>query len=261
MANIPITRIQLNGRFPGAVNRFNWFPTKTANSGVNGKGWDNTVDNFSSADDTARALNAGNPSGGGNRTPLGTKIACYYDDTVVAGWYTMQYLCLHSFEDGMDISKDFSDGKFWCAPADLSTASTSEWADGNGEVPYFVVTRCTTGSDATKGAPMCIPCSTHIYSDGTGVLAAGYGDGYGWFLVDGVMPVKDITLLDDETGAGGGVEITAQIQRGAWICEITGDQPILMGTDMSDLADATNVAGTGKDMAGMIQGWACGSVA
>ncbi len=259
MANLAIAKIILDGhKWPGAVNRWNWYPTKTAFCGTTGKGWDNTVDNFSSADETQRALNAGQPTNGGTRTPLGTKISCYYDSTENPGYYTVQYLAFHSFEDGMDISKDFSDGKFWCSGAAIGCISCSEWADTS-TGPWFVVTRCSTGGDQTQGSPVCIPCSTHIYSDGTGVATNGYGDGCGWFLIDGVMPCKDITLLDDETGAGKGVEITCQCERGDIIIEITGDQPILMPADVSNLTDATGLVGIAASA--LTIGWACASAA
>jgi len=257
MANMQITKIVLNGsKWPGDPVPGLGYPTRTPACGSNGKGWDNTIDNFGSADDTQRALNA-SPAVGA-RVPMGQKRQMYYDSTENPGSYTMMYLAFHSYEDGMDISKDFSDGLFWCAPVSAGCISTSEWADTS-KGPYFVVGRCTTGTDATKGAPLAIPCSTHIFSDGTVVNANGYGDGCGWFLIDGVIPAKDITLLDDETGAGKGVEITCQCGRGPFIVEITGDQPILMPADISNVTDATGAVGLSPES--IVGGWCCGSAA
>lgn len=254
MANLKLSKLILNDKWPGIVN-LNLGPPNQSASGKSKRGWDNTNDNFSTADDTARALNA-------NRTQrLGEKRSAYHESTDSPGWYTMMYLCLHCWSgDGglCDISKDFSDGHFWCAPASLGCISASEWADTS-VGPYFVVTPCYTGSDVTKTGIIAVPCSTHIYSDGTGVNAAGYGDGYGWFWVGGVCPCKDITLFDDETGAGKGVEITCEVGRGPVIAEVTGGTAWLMAADMSNLADATDVAGTGRDMAGLIIGWTCDS--
>lgn len=254
MANMRLCRLVLDDKWPGVAQHAD-FPVRTSACGTNGKGWDNTIDNYSSADDTARALNAGPYA-----VPLGSKRQAYTDNTNCPGYYTMMYLCYHSFCDGLDISKDFSDGNFFCAPAAIGCASCSEWADTS-VGPYHVVSRCYTAiaSDATKAGRIAIPCSTHIYSDGTGVNAAGYGDGYGWFWVGGVCPCKDATILDDETGDQKGVDLTCQCDRGAQIIEITTGLPMLMPDDMSNMADATG--SVGSTTASIAIGWTCASAA
>ncbi|HIJ71148.1 MAG TPA: hypothetical protein HPP87_07270 [Planctomycetes bacterium] len=260
MANMALTKLTLYDRWPGDPEPGLMYPTRTNACGSNGKGWDNTNDNFCSGDDTQRALNAAPATG--SRIPLGQKRRIYYDSTENPGSYTMMYLAFHCHSAAStycDISKDFSDGNFWCAPAGVGCISASEYADTS-KGPYYVVGPCYTGTDVTKGSPMCIPCSTNIRSDGTTAATNGYGDGCGWFLVGGVMPINDITILDNGAdGAGKGAEITCACERGSWMAEVTGGTALIMATDMSDLADATDVAGTGKDMAGMIQGWCCGS--
>ena len=253
MANLRLSRFVLNDKWPGPINFNIGIPNRSPNSKC---GWDNTYDNFTTADETARALNK-------NHTQrIGEKRAFYHDSTDCPGWVTMMYLCYHSFCKAAtgDFSKDFSDGNFWCSVAGLICQSTSEWADTS-VGPYFVVTKCYTGSDVTKTGILAVPCSTHIKSDGTVVNTQGYGDGYGWFWVGGPCPCKDITLFDDETGDGKGVDITCAVGRGPVMAEVTGGTAWLMATDMSDLADATNFAGVGRDMAGLLVGWTCDSAA
>lgn len=264
MANLHLTRLVLLDKWPGVPNPNIGFPTKTLGCGTAGKGWDNTVDNFSSADDTARALNKGSNTAGHTKVRLGEKRMAYHESTDSPGWYTMMYLCLHSFEDGMDISKDFSDGHLFHSP-NLTTnlcVSNTEWADTS-RAPYFVVARCTTGCDFTKaGGPVAVFCSTYTYSDGTNVSANGYGDGYGWAWIGGVCPCKDITLFDDETGAGKGVEITVDgaLHKGpVFLCQ-TGAAALLMSCDESNVNDATTGV-TGVDPASLAIGWACASAA
>lgn len=259
MAKLNLSRLVLYDNWPGVPNQKIGFPTKSLNCGTAGKGWDNTVDNFSSADDTQRALNAAPVSGGKTRVRLGEKRQAYHDSTDSPGYYTMMYLCLHSFEDGMDISKDFSDGHFFHSPSDVGCISCSEWADTS-VGPYFVVSRCTTGADVTRNSAVAVFCSTYTYSDGTGVNTAGYGDGYGWAWVGGVCPCKDVTLLDDETGAGKGVELTVDsvLGRGPVIMCQTGATAWLMSADMSNINDAT-LGAQGECPA--IIGWVCDSAA
>lgn len=253
MANLRLSKLVLRDSWPGIVN----LNRSTPNYSLNSKcGWDNTFDNFSTADDTARALNQ-------NRTQrIGEKRSAYHESTDNPGWYTMMYLCLHSFEDGMDVSKDFSDGHFFHGPLanDVACASNSEWADTS-VGPYFVVGRCTTGSDVTRQCAVAIPCSTYIYSDGTIVNAQGYGDGYGWFWVGGVCPCKDITLFDDETGDGKGVDLTvdAVLGVGPVFLEVTGAAAWLMSCDETNLMDDTEGVVTSPNPAALAIGWVCES--
>ena len=253
MANIRLSKLVLKDSWPGIVNLAAKKPKFSANSKC---GWDNTYDNFSTADATARALNA-------NRTQrIGEKRAAYQESTENPGWYTMMYLCLHSFEDGMDISKDFSDGHFFHGPMaqDVACASNSEWADTS-LAPYFVVSRCTTGADVTRNCAVAIFCSTYTYSDGTIVNANGYGDGYGWAWVGGVCPCKDITIFDDETGDQKGVDLTvdAVLGHGPVFLEVSGATAKLMSCDETNAMDDTEGVVTGPNPAALSIGWVCGS--
>ena len=257
MATIKLAKLILKDNWPGIVNlNAPGRPNRTVNSKC---GWDNTNDNFCTADDTARALNA-NPT-----QRIGEKRAAYQDSTDCPGWYTMMYLCLHSFENGMDISKDFSDGHFFHGPIaqDAACGSCSEWADTS-YVPFFVVARCTTGSDITRNCAVAIPCSTHIYSDGTIVNAQGYGDGYGWFWVGGVCPCKDITLFDNgANGAGKGVDLTVDANLGhgpVYLCQ-TGAAAWLMSAEETSAMDLTTGLALAIDPAALAIGWVCGSAA
>lgn len=252
MANLRLSKLILNDRWPGVPDLRLGVPTG---------GWDNTVDNFSSADDTQRALNA-HPSSAKTRVPLGQKRQAYTDNTNCPGSYTMMYLCLHSFEDGMDISKDFSDGHLFHMQAGVGCISCSEWADTS-RGPYHVVSRCTTGGEPTRGMPVAIFCSTHTYSDGTGVNAAGYGDGYGWAWVGGVCPCKDITIMDDGSGNTKGVDLTvdAGVGRGpVFLCQ-TDAAALLFACDETNILDLTSGVVVDHEPGSMAIGWACVSAA
>lgn len=265
MATLNISKLVLYDKWPGVPVPHAVYPNRTKGCGTAGKGWDNTVDNFSSADDTSRALNLSPASAGKTRVRIGEKRQAYHESTENPGSYTMMYLCLHSFEDGMDISKDFSDGHFFHAP-NLTTnlcVSNSEWADTS-VGPYFVVARCTTGSDFTRGSgAVAIFCSTYTYSDGTIVAANGYGDGYGWAWVGGVCPINDITLFDDETGAGKGIDFTVDsVLRGGpvFLCQ-TGVAAWLMTCDETNILDDTEGVVVVPNPAAMAIGWVCDSAA
>lgn len=252
MANLRLTRLILNDTWPGVPN---------ARIGIPTDGWDNTIDNFSSADETARALNA---RGKFPPVPLGEKRMAYTDNSNCPGWYTMMYLCLHSFEEGMDISCDFSDGNFFHGPTlTNSDTSTSEWSDTS-LGPYFVVSRCTTGSDFTRaGGPIAIFCSTNTSSDGTIVATRGYGDGYGWAWVGGVCPCKDITLFDDSLSLKG-VDLTVDspMHRGPVFLENTSGCALLMSCDNTNIKDADPSEGNNLMIAGARAiGWVCASAA
>ncbi len=242
MANLQLSRLILKDNWPGEAEDI----------GIPQDGFDNTRDNFSTADETGRALNV-------NHTQrLGAKRKSYTDNTNCPGWYIMMYLCLHSFEDGMDISVDFSDGNCFHTTSDETAAATAEFADA-GKVPYCVVSRCTTGADPSKSNAVALFCSTNTYSDGTVVLSQGYGDGYGWAWVGGVCPAKDITIFDDGSGNFQGVDLTvdAGVGKGPVYLDQTGAAALMMATDLSNINDAT-LGSNGRF--GEI-GWVCDSAA
>lgn len=249
MATLRLTKLVLDDKWPGPVN---------PNLGIPTGGWDNSKDNFSTADATGRAQNAG------DAVPLGQKRMAYTDNSNCRGSYTMMYLCLHSFEDGMDVSQDFSDGHFFHAPNLTSNAdlSQTEWSDTS-RGPYFVVSRCTTGNDfTTAGGPVAIPCSTKTYSDGTVNATNGYGDGYGWFWVGGVCPCKDVTIMDD-SGFFTGVDLTVDslVRKGpVFLCQ-TGAAAWLMSCDPSNVMDDTAGAALNPSAAALRIGWVCDSAA
>lgn len=262
MATLNISKLVLYDKWPGVPVPHAVYPNRTKGCGTAGKGWDNTVDNFSSADDTSRALNLSPASAGKTRVRIGEKRQAYHESTENPGYYQMIYLCLHSFEDGMDISKDFSDGHFFHSPSDIVCISNSEWADTS-VGPWFVVSRCTTGADVTRNCAVAVFCSTFTYSDGTIVAANGYGDGYGWAWCGGVCPINDVTLLDDETGAGKGIDFTvdAVLGRGPVVLDQTGAAAWLMSADESNDFDLTTGVVTMPNRAARVIGWVCDSAA
>ena len=248
MATVRLTKLILDGhKWPGTP----------VNLGMPTDGWDNTVDNFNTADATNLAFKP--------PVPIGQKRQLYTDNSYAPGYYTMMYLCFHAFEsDAVSetncISGDYSDGHFWCAPIKqgATCASASMWADTTG-IPYFVVTKCPTAGDQTRGGPIAIPCCTHINSDGTTAAANGYGDGYGWFWVDGVCPCKDVTILQGLGGSAAGADITtdALMGHGAVMLEITAATGDLQSCEVSNILDATGL--TGFDPASLAIGWICQS--
>lgn len=264
MATINISKLVLYDNWPGVPMPHAVYPNRTKGCGTAGKGWDNTVDNYSSADETTRALNASAAKAGHNRTRIGEKRQAYHESTENPGYYTMMYLCLHSFEDGMDISYDFSDGHFFHASGlGLLCISTTEWADTS-RAPWFVTSRCITGNDMSKsGGPVAIFCSTYTYSDGTVVATQGYGDGYGWAWVGGVCPIKDVTMFDNKAdGAGKGFDFTCDedIHKGPVFLCSTGAAAWLMSADESNIHDLTTGV-TLSDPGALAIGWVCDSAA
>ena len=194
MAGINLSSLILTDRWPGPVNPFLGKPTD---------GWDSTLSCF-------KTTSTNNEP----KYPLGTKIMAYTDSSWNPGWYTMMYLMYHTFEgavDGCDCSKDWSVGGLpACYHVCWSQSkSTQVCIAETSTAPYYVVTRCITGTYAdsdytrSRGAgPIAIPCWTAT-SDGTGAYAAGYGDAYGWFWVGGVCPAKDATVMDGKNAGTG----------------------------------------------------------
>jgi hypothetical protein len=205
MATCRLCHIILNDGWPGAVN---------PNLGIPCDGWDNTVHNFNTGDDTAKAFDP--------PVPPGTKIMSYTDNTVSPGNYTMMYMCFHDYSE-LDITKDFSDGLFWCGKSGLLGMSTSHLADGS-KAPYYVVGRCYTAASAeiTEMNAIAVPCC-EMSSDGTVSATNGYGDFWGWFWVGGVCPAKECTIMSDLTYGStcwGGVDVTCAHHSGNfWILQ------------------------------------------
>jgi hypothetical protein len=233
MANVRLAHIVLKDKWPG----------EAAELGIPTDGWDNTVHNFNTLDDTAKALDP--------PVPLGQKIKHYTDNTNCPGWYTMIYLCYHDVS-AVDVSADFSDGNFWCSHVDTSK---SQWSDVS-QAPYFVVSRCYTGTnrltatDATRNAPLAVPCASvtadsSLHASITDNYTTGYGDAYGWFWGGGVCPVKDVTIMGDltygSTCGGRGVDITAgqDLERGSVFAEFSGATLMLTAGEFSSLAEST----------------------
>jgi hypothetical protein len=199
MANLKLTHIWLRDGFPGEANQ---------NLGIPTDGWDNTVDNFNTADDTAKSTSP--------PIPIGQKRTVYTDNSNAPGTYTCMYLAYHDYSS-VDISGDFSNGPPFCAHVE-STHATNLGTDLT-QNPYFVVSRCYTAAawDGTKGLPVALPCSTNIAGDSSIELtpndpaAAGYGHGWGWFWVGGVCPAKDVTLFKGTADSLAGADTTATL--------------------------------------------------
>lgn len=215
MANLPLTHLVLDDRWPGTPNIFYGRPTN---------GWDNTVDNFKTS--------SGNTT---PKYPAGTKIQSYTDNSYCPGWYTMMYLSFHDYS-AVDISGDFSDGNFWCSHYDGSDAE--KYSTDFSSSPYYVVARCYTAAstDVTKGAPVAVPCFS-LASDGSGAYVAGYGDAYGWFWVGGVCPCLDATIMKGLADSDAGADVTVKItRRGPLYPDISG--ATMVWRSHGDLTDA-----------------------
>lgn len=230
MANMRLTHLSLEDNWPGIAN---------LNLGIPTDGWDNTVENFNTADDTAKALVP--------PIPIGQKRTIYTDNIHAPGTYTMMYLGYND-PSAVDISGDFSDGPPFCGHSD----GTHGTAFGDGSTPpYWLVARCYSAAywDATKGLPVALPCSTSIGGDssvssssGNDNAADGFGHGFGWFWVGGVCPVNDVTLFTDltlgETSGGRGVDITCQqFTPGPIIIEVSTAAQIMLSAEISNYAD------------------------
>lgn len=254
MANLFLSKLKLNGSFWGrGPAQSRGYPHKSPRSGVGGKGWDNTYDNFNTIDDTVRAFNP--------PIPLGEMRQAYTDNTNCPGWYTMIYLALHAFSDE-DISADFSDGNAFCSIAD---GSKTQWGDGSMAGP-FTVGRCYTSIavEISSGLPLVLPCATHnpdasLHSSITDPYTTGLGCSYGWFWGEGVCPCKDVTLMQGTAGSLKGAEITVDgLMRvgGVMGCFTTGTSGFELFTmDSSNVEDATDPVGRVPEPCG----WVCAS--
>ena len=236
MANLRLCHLILNDKWPGEANQALGIPTD---------GWDNTIDNFNTADVTEAAQNP--------PVPIGQKRSIYTDNTNAPGMYTMMYLAYHD-PSALDISADFSNGNFFCAQ--LGDSSHTQWSDVS-NTPYFVVSRCNTGTntnmatDATRGSPVAIPCasvtadSTITSASGSDAATDGFGGAFGWFLVGGVCPINDATIMTDLTSGsvcgGRGVDITAgdDLKRGDVYCEFSDANLMLQSGEVTELFDST----------------------
>lgn len=238
MANLRLTDLILNGRWPGAINPHKGIPTD---------GWDNTVDNFktTSATDVPPI-------------PLGEKRMIYTDNSEAPGWYTMMYLQYNDYSS-LDVSGDFSDGNMYCAHID-TTHCVNVGAESRSS--YAVVSRCYTAvnCEVTEGAPLAIPCAT-IDADSSVSLSSGdpasngFGDAYGWFWIDGVCPAKDVTLFQGTAGSLAGADVTTDtlMRAGDVIACFTGATIELFSSDSTNVLDATSA--TGKMPTPV--GWSC----
>jgi hypothetical protein len=240
MATLKMRNLVLLDKWPGVPNM---------NLGMPANGWDNTKDNFVTTAVTDQPA-----------YPLGTKIAAYTDNTNCPGWYTMMYLQYHCYSSLLCISRDFSDGKFWCSAT--KEYSTAQIADTTTGIPYYVVTSCVSGTTScvTFGTPVAVPCAT-LGGDGTTAVANDYGDAYGWFWVGGVCPCKDATLMDICTGTMVGVDMTVDtiLHRGPVFLCTTGSAGWLMAADESNFNDLTTGIVVSADPAAMAIGWTCWS--
>lgn len=240
MANLRLAHLVLNDKWPGSPH---------PNQGIPTDGWDNTTENFNTADDTAKALNP--------PIPLGEKRQAYHDSTLNPGWYTMQYMVFTDISGSADISADFSDGLFWCGHR--SDVSTSQWSDTS-ITPPFIVHRCGTAvhTDNTAGAfGLAVPCAT-LNADNSSATN-GFGDAYGWFWVGGVCPITDVTLFTDTTNSGDastghGVDVTVGAVNNAGPVFLDATL-VLVTSDTSNVLDATGLTG----IAPPIDGWVCTS--
>lgn len=254
MANMYLSKLKLNGSFWGrGPAQSRGYPHKSPNSGVGGKGWDNTYDNFNTIDDTVNAMNP--------PIPLGEMRTAYTDNTNCPGWYTMIYLALHAFS-GEDISGDFSTGHPFCSIAD---GSKTQWGDGSMAGP-FTVGACYTSIavEVTEGMPLVLSCATHnpdasLHSSITDPYTTGLGCSYGWFWCEGVCPCKDVTLMQGLAGSLKGADITVEANMrvgNVMGCFTTGTGNfLLISTDLSNVADATGTVGAVPSAIG----WACAS--
>jgi hypothetical protein len=211
-------------------------------------GWDNTTDNF-----TTTSASQTTPY------PVGTKILGYSSNPENPGFYTMQYLMFTDFS-AIPIDADFSTKVPWCSHADFSTAE--KYASDTSAVPYYVVSHCYTAisSDITKGQPMCLPCAT-LDGDGTAVQVTGYGDAYGWFWVEGVCPLNDVSLFRGAADTSKGFDFTVDsLMRGGplMVC-MTATVPWLSSDDATNYADSTAFTNALAAIGGKTVAYSCTS--
>ncbi len=221
MAQIALSYLQLIDKWPGVVN---------PNLGIPTGGWANSTDNFTTTSGSTTPA-----------YPVGTKIMAYTDNSYCPGYYTMQYLMFHGFEDQDIDVDDFSQGEAWCGHLTDNTGAEKYQDDFSG-CPWYVVTNEMTAAytDATEAQKLCLPCFT-LESDGTTAATNGYGDAYGWFWVGGVCPCADATLLDDDTGAGLGFDVTTDgVWCGAVYFDLSATRPMFKTGEVT-LLDVTTI--------------------
>lgn len=239
MTTIHLGQMNLIDRWPGAVN---------PNLGIPTGGWDNTTDNFNTADDTASAWSP--------PYPVGTKIMAYTDNSHNPGYYTMMYLMYHCYSatGGVIDASTYciSNGYGYCFHYDDSDAQAyaAEGADTSW-VPYYVVASPFGGGgstcEITKGSPLAIPCASLDYGESTAAYVSGYGDCYFWAWVGGVCPAADATFLQGaDINDPLGCEITtdAHIIPGPIVVEYTGNTGIIEYAGISIGEDSTHVGVT-----------------
>ena len=213
MANLPLTKLVLYDRFPGAPN---------PNLGIPSGGWNNTTDNEVTS-----------PT-----YPPGTKIQAYSDNSHAPGHYIMYYGSFAAYSADADVSGDYSDGRFWCSHCCLTddvADATYEIASGDGSSqPPHVLAACftTLGWDGTKGSPIAVPCAT----------LDGYD--YGWFWVGGVCPASDVTILRGLADSDAGADVTTDdVQAGDVFLEYTATTGLMTACDITQITDATGAIG------------------
>jgi len=241
MATMHLTQLNMVDRWPGTPSPHLGKPTG---------GWDNTTDNYNTADDTGLAWTP--------PYPLGTKIQQYTDNSVCPGYYTMMYLMYHCYSATGGVidasSYCITNGYGYCCHYDGSDAQAYavEGADTSW-VPYYVVSSPFGGGAATceitKGSPIALPCASIDYGGSSASYANGYGDSYGWFWVGGVCPVSDATFFYGCEGtsagaAGGEVTIDTHVIPGAVVVEYTGNTGVLEYAGLSLAEDSTDVGVT-----------------
>lgn len=241
MSKIHIGAIRLNGTgWPGPVNPNRSIPTD---------GWDNTIDNFTTTS-----------SGQSTETPIGTKISVYSNNPVNPGYYTMQYLMFHDYS-AQDINDtDFSKGLAFCSHCDMSDAE--KYTEDASAVPYYVVGKCWTAvsSDITKGQPMAIPCAT-LASDGSDVFVTGFGDAYGWFWIDGVCPLNDVSHFRGaaDTAKGFDFSTDTKMRGGPLMVCMSAAQVWLSSDDATNYGDSTAFTNTLMAIGGKTIAYSCTS--
>ena len=220
---INLTALTLVDNWPGAAN---------PNYGIPTGGWDNTTDNFTTT-----------VAGQVPPQEIGQKRMVHTDQSHSPGWYTMQYLKYHTFED-TDISVgDFSSNLGVCCHYDASQAE--DYKVDLSVVPYYVVSSDITDTDAVPsgklgpGIRIAYPCAS-LSSDGSSALTNGFGDAFGWFWVGGVCPVEDATILDGTAGDGIGAEVAcgSMVVAGAVIAGISTASIFIESPDVSAVSGA-----------------------
>jgi len=241
MSTIHFGAIRLNGAgWPGPVNPNRSIPTD---------GWDNTTDNL-----TTTTANESPP------VPVGTKVMAYSNNPENPGFYTMQYLMYHDYSTQDINATDFSLGKALCSHCDISDAE--KYASDTSAVPYYVVSKCYTAvsSDCTKGQPICVPCAT-LASDGSGAQVAGYGDAYGWFWVDGVCPLNDVSHFRGaaDTSKGFDISTDTKMRGGPLMLCMTATIGWLSSDDATNYGDSTAFTNVLTAVGGKTIAWSCTS--